>query len=57
MDDYAPNSAKQDPESGILAQRTIFPADGDRAWRVYGRTTDEVRYEDVAHWVDLKPVE
>lgn len=56
MDDYPANAAKQDPESGTLAQRTIFPADSDRAWRVFARTTVEVPYVDVADWVDLGPI-
>lgn len=56
MDDYPANAAKQDPESGTLAQRTIFPADSDRAWRVFARTTVEVPYDDVSDWVDLGPI-
>lgn len=56
---YPTNSVKQDPESGMIAQRTNN--DGDRAWIVFrmagnAGTSHFVPEDAVAGWSDLAPV-
>lgn len=51
------NEAKQDPVTGILAQKTVF--DGPKSWRVYRLSDGKSHYvsdEDVAGWYDLVQV-
>ena len=49
--DYPEHSVKQDPQTGVTAQRTSLG--GDRAWRVNGLHVHEVPHVDVEHWKDL----
>lgn len=48
---------RQDPLTFCIAQRTVFPIDGDRAWLVFrlDRRTHYVADADVKDWVDLVP--
>lgn len=51
---YPVNSVKQDPDSGMIAQRTNN--NGDRAWMVFSLGTGNghfVSETDVASWSDL----
>jgi len=52
--EYAENAVKQDPETGALAQRTMF-AEVEKQWRVYlqNGTTHLVASADVESWSDM----
>ncbi|WP_197381257.1 hypothetical protein [Mycolicibacterium mengxianglii] len=60
-EDYETGSAKQNPETGAVAVRTIFPdlpAFADRQWAVM--TVDNGghynSYDGIADWSDITPV-
>lgn len=53
MADYPENAVKQDPDTGYLAQRSMFEADSWRAWWVFNLDGNLVMGIDPTDWTDL----
>lgn len=52
-DDYPEGAAKRDPDSGMLAQRSMFA--GEKAWWVFRLDARPhlVAHKDIEHWEDI----
>lgn len=60
-EDYEPGAAKQDPATGAVAVRTVFPdieALHDRQWGVMttGNGGHYATYDRIKHWLNLNQI-